>query len=106
LSLIMFVLFRIKDVPEMGPLSRLVYLVGEEEFIKIIKYFGGQTVTFPTKEEFNRLTKTLLLYNNVELENGKLSEEIEKLGVDDSEKEKVLGLYKSVKEVMQNYEFV
>lgn len=105
ISLVMFVLFQMRGVPEMAPLSQLAYLVDEESFMRIVKYYGGQTVTFPTYDEVKSLFGVLLMYDDVELSGTKtLSEATANLT--DEEKESTLRLYKVVKDILKDYEFV
>ena len=105
LSLIMFVLFQIRNVPEMAPLSQLAYLVDEESFMKIVKYYGGQTITFPKYEEVKNLLSVLMVYDDVEISKTKtLSEALAEMS--EEEKLSVLRIYKSVKEALRDYEFV
>ena len=67
-SLLMFVLFKIDKIPELAVLSQLIYLLDENSLIKLLKYFGGQTITFPTVEELRVLIHTLALYKRTEID--------------------------------------
>ena len=105
ISLIMFVLFQMRGIKEMAPLSQLAYLVDEESFMRIVKYYGGQTVTFPTYEEVKNVFSVLMLYDDVELSCTKtIGEVTEQLS--DEEKESTLNLYGVVKDILKDYEFV
>lgn len=105
LSLVMFVLFKIREIPDLAVLSQLAYLIDETSFMRIVKYFGGQSITFPTYEEVQKVFKVLLIYEEVELSKSKsFSDAVAELGED--EKENVLLLYKEVKDALKDYTFV
>lgn len=102
-SMMMFVLYKMRDIPQMAPLSQLVYILDEQSLLKVMKYFGGKTVTFPTVDEFKRLVEVLLIYDGVDMKGGKLSEHLPN---GDEDKTAVIELYSKVKEIMNEYEFV
>lgn len=55
-------LYSLKDTPKYSTVSELFYLLDYDNFLKLIKYFGGIEVRIPSIEEINVLLKTLLLY--------------------------------------------
>ena len=55
-------MYDLRKVPEYTTLSELCYLLDVESFMKLLKYFGGQTIKIPTKEEFSDIIQVLLLY--------------------------------------------
>jgi hypothetical protein len=61
-SLMLFVLYKVQDIPEYAVLSELCYLLDGSNLNRLFTYFAGQTVTFPTKEEMSILSNALLLY--------------------------------------------
>lgn len=67
-SLICESLFALKENPKYSVISELAYLLDKDSFIKFIKYFGGQTITVPTTEEFKDTIKLLLLYQSHEID--------------------------------------
>lgn len=103
-SLIMFVLYKIQDIPELAPLSQLVYLLDEKSVIKLLKYFGGQTITFPTMEELETLVYTLTLYQKVELNEDIFDEAI--LTIPSNKRRDVKKMYNKVASIMGDYSFV
>ena len=50
-SLILFVLFKARNVPELASLSALAYVLDKDNLLKLCEYFGGQTITIPTITE-------------------------------------------------------
>lgn len=77
-SLLLFVLFKLRDLPEYSTLSELIYILNKDEFLKLCEYFGGLTIKIPTIEELENLVNVLLLYKYIHIDNLK-QEEAEKL---------------------------
>ena len=103
-SLLMFVLFKTNDVPELATLSQLIYLLDEDNFIKLIKYFGGQKIVVPTLSEVRELIYTLITYKLIEIDNINFEEAIK--NIPDELKESVLSNYDKIKSIMLEYSFV
>ena len=102
-SLLMFVLFKLNEDPELSVLSQLVYLLDEETIIKLLKYFGGQTITFPTVDELKILIHTLTLYKRVDIDGEDFYQCIS--DIPEPVKKSVLNQYNSVKTIMEDYSF-
>ena len=60
-SLILFVLFKARNVPELASLSELAYVLDKDNLLKLCEYFGGQTITIPTITELEELVYSLVL---------------------------------------------
>lgn len=78
-SLMLFILYKIKDVPEYAVLSELCYLLDGSNLTRLLTYFAGKTITIPTEAEFIRLTNALLLYQYVNIEGASLTDALLKL---------------------------
>ena len=103
-SLMLFVLYKVQEIPEYAILSELCYLLDGSNINRLFTYFAGQTVTFPTKEEMSILTNALLLYQYVQIDGLTYPEGEAKLeGLKASEKKKVLDLYLKLLPIMANY---
>ena len=103
-SLMLFVLYKVQEIPEYAILSELCYLLDGSNINRLFTYFAGQTVTFPTKEEMSILTNALLLYQYVQVDGLTYPEGEAKLeGLKASEKKKVLDLYLKLLPIMANY---
>lgn len=70
-SLILFILFKLKDLPEYSSISELIYILDKKNFLSLCEYFGGQTIRIPTFDELKETLAVLRLYELVEVE-GKL----------------------------------
>ena len=103
-SLLMFVLFKLKDVSTIAPLSQLVYLLDEDNLIKLLKYFGGQTVTFPTLDDLQDTIFALSLYKKVAIDN--LDYDTALKEIPSSYINSVLNKYDDICKIMEDYSFV
>lgn len=61
-AIICEMLYTLKDNPSYSTMSELAYLLDRKSFIHLIKYFGGETITIPTVDEFKKAIKVILLY--------------------------------------------
>jgi hypothetical protein len=68
-SLMLFSIFKMKDIPEYSTLSELAYILDKESLFNFLEYYGGTTIKVPTLQEFNQIIRALLLYQAVNLEN-------------------------------------
>jgi hypothetical protein len=67
-SLMLFSIFKMKDIPEYSTLSELAYILDKESLFNFLEYYGGTTIKVPTIQEFNQVIRALLLYQAVNLE--------------------------------------
>lgn len=61
-SLILFTLYKLKDVSEYSVLSELVYILDEKSFARFLSYFEGQTIKIPEIKDLKNITNALLFY--------------------------------------------
>lgn len=78
-------LYMLKDNPKYKAMSELFYLTDYDSFIRMVKYFGGQTITIPTFEELDEVLRILLVYQYSEVEELPWKEVLEKSGVPEEE---------------------
>lgn len=103
-SLLLFVLYRVKDVPDYAVLSELCYLLDGSNITRLLTYFAGKTITFPKEEDLVILTETLLVYQYVSVEGNTLVQALERLNnVSSSQKEKIVDLYLKILPIMSEY---
>ena len=103
-SLMLFICYKIQDIPEYAILSELCYLLDGANLTRLLTYFSGKTITIPTEEEFAVLAKALLLYQYVNIEGKSLTEAYSKLTeVTAKQKEKITDLYLKIIPIMNNY---
>ena len=105
-SLLMFVLFKVKDVKEYSTMSELCYLLDKNDFLKLCEYFGGLTITIPTISEVEDLIMSLLLYQQVDIDGVDYEEALESICNKTTNIKKIKSNYTELKEVLRDYEFI
>ena len=104
-SLILFVLFKARNVPERASLSELVYVLDKDNLLKLCEYFGGQTITIPTITELEELVYSLVLYQYVDIDGMPYEEAIKIIGHKRVELRTVKSNYTKLKQVLDTYRF-
>jgi len=103
-SLILFILYKIKDIPEYAVLSELCYLLDGSSLTRLLTYFAGKTITIPTEEEFTVMTSALLLYQYVNIDGLSLTEGLSNIqGLTMKQKDEVTNLYLQIIPIVSNY---
>lgn len=78
-------LYSLKDYPQYSTISELFYILDYDNFIKLIKYYGGTTLRIPSSDEINETLKLLLLYQYREVEELSWEESLKKSGIPSEE---------------------
>ena len=102
-SLILFIMYKIQDIPEYAILSELSYLLDGANLTRLLTYFAGRTVTIPTEEEFTNMSNALLLYQYVNIEGKSLTEALTSINATPKQKEQITDIYLKVIPIMNNY---
>ena len=103
-SLMLFITYKIQDIPNYAVLSELCYLLDGANLTRLLTYFAGRTITIPTAEEFAIMSKAMLLYQYINLEGNSLSEAQSKLeDVSPKQKDKITELYLQILPIMKQY---
>ena len=103
-SLMLFILYKVQEVPEYAVLSELCYLLDGSNLNRLFTYFAGQTVTFPTKEEMSILSNALLLYQYVQIDGMTYNDAHEKLeNITEGQRKKITELYLKLLPIMHQY---
>lgn len=103
-SLMLFVLFKVQDIPEYALTSELCYLLDGANMTRLLTYFAGKTVTFPTESEMKVVTNALLMYQYINIDGETFTaaqNRLEKLTK--KEKEAVTDLYVKLLPIMKQY---
>lgn len=103
-TLMLFYLFKLQGNPKYSTLSELIYLLGEDDFLKLCEYFGGMTIQIPQVEELEVLVDALLLYQYIKVEGRTESEAYKMIHSHPSIKTKSKKMYNSLESLMDNYE--
>ena len=103
-SLVLFALYQLKEVPEYATLSELAYVLNKDSLMKLLDYFGGTTITIPTKRELQTVINALLVYQSVKVEKTSLAFALGKLGdVDRLQLKEIKSLYNKLCEVLDKF---
>ena len=103
-SLMLFILYKLQDIPDYAVLSELCYLLDGANLTRLLTYFAGRTLQIPTEDEFANLSKALLLYQYINLDGNSLSEAQSKLtDVTAKQKDRIMELYLKIIPVMKQY---
>ena len=89
-SLILFILYRLKEIPEYSTLSELVYILDNENFIKLINYYGGKTIRIPKVDELSTILNALLVYEREQNTDLPLSDICKDIGISKREIPEIL----------------
>lgn len=96
-------LFELQGNAKYTTISELAYILDRESFVKLIKYFGGLTITIPTADELKSATKLMLLYQYKELENMKWHEALNKAGYEDTDSRSAQRNLAILKKTIENF---
>lgn len=104
-SMVLFTLYKIKDLPEYSTISELAYVLDKDNMLKLCEYFGGLTIKIPTIDEMEEIVYALVLYQHVNIDHMEYDEAIKLLGEKSSNFRNIKSSYLKVCEVLNNYEF-
>lgn len=103
-SLMLFVLFKVQEIPEYAVASELCYLLDGANMTRLLTYFAGRTVTFPTESEMKIVTNALLMYQYINIDGDTFTAAQNKLeNLTKKEKDKVTELYVQLLPIMKQY---
>lgn len=103
-SLVLFVLYQIKELPEYSTLSELAYVLDKPNLFNFLDYFGGTTIKVPTKRELQTIINALLVYQSVKLDGTTFMVALNKLGsVDSLQLKEIKNIYGKLCDVMDKY---
>lgn len=102
-SLILFVLYKIRDVDEYSTLSELAYILDKDALLNLCEYFGGLTIRIPTIDELDSIINSLLLYQYINIDGYSYKDAIEKIGFDSFQLRKIKKDYNNICSILNNY---
>jgi len=103
-SLMLFIMYKLQDIPEYAVLSELCYLLDGANLTRLLTYFAGRTITIPTAEEFTDMTNALLLYQYINLDGLSLTEAQARLeDTTPKQRERITQIYLNILPIMKNY---
>lgn len=104
-SLMLFALFKLKDVPEYSSISELAYLLDGKGLLNLLEYYGGTTIKVPTLNEFKVVIQSLLLYQYVNVEGIEYNQAIKLLDTSTCSVKSIKDCYKDMVDILSDYEF-
>lgn len=103
-SLMLFILYKVQDIPEYAVVSELCYLLDSRSLTRLFAYFAGKTITIPTAEEFKVLTSALLLYQKINLDGKSFADaQAELKDLTAKQKTEVTDLYLKIIPIINDY---
>jgi len=104
-SLILFSLYKIREIPEYSVLSELVYVLDKKNLINFLECFGGMTITIPTLNELKIIINVLLLYQLVDIEGKDYIKSLNSLDIQTFNKKDIEICYIKLKSLLEKYNF-
>ena len=104
-SLLLFVLYKIIDIPEYSTLSEMSYVLDKENLLNLCEYFGGMTIRIPTIKEMEDIVYALLLFEYVDIRHIDFEEALSMVKTNDNNLRKLKTNYFNLKEILSNYGF-
>lgn len=102
-SLILFALYKIRDVDEYSTLSELAYILDKDSLLNLCEYFGGLTIRIPTIEEIDSIVNSLLLYQYINIDGYSYKEAVNKIGFESFQLRKIKKDYNNICSILNNY---
>ena len=102
-SLLLFALFKLKDIPEYSSISELSYILDRKNMLKLCEYYGGSTIRIPTIEELEEMIYGLSVYQQVNIEGKQLEDVLSSLS-DAVELKSVKQAYSKIRDTLSNYD--
>ena len=104
-SMILFALYKLREVPEYLTLSELSYILDNKSLLNFLDYYGGMTLTVPTKKDFDVVINALLLYQDVNIENIEFSKALRSIDKQENDIDEIKKAYFKLCDVLKNCEF-
>ena len=103
-SLMLFVLFKVQDIPEYAVTSELCYLLDGANMTRLLTYFAGRTIKFPSEFDMKVVTNALLLYQYINIDGETFVAAQNRLGkLTKREQDKITELYVQLLPIMKQY---
>ena len=104
-SLMLFVMYKLKDSNEYSSLSQLSYILDEENLLKLCEYYGGTTIYIPKIEELEDMLNAMLLFQKVDIEKQELTKCLTTLDKKGENTKSIKNNYFVIKEVLKDFSF-
>lgn len=102
-SLILFVLYKIRDVEEYSTISELAYILDKDALLDLCEYFGGMSIKIPSIDELESIINSLLLYQYINIDGYSYDEAISKIGFDSFQLRQIKKDYNKICSILSEY---
>ena len=104
-SLILFTLYRLKNVSEYSILSELIYLLDNKSFTNFLSYFEGQTIKVPKISDLTNIINALIFYERKI--NSKLADDeiFQSLGIQKNGRQEIINTLNLISSIIEEYDF-
>ena len=104
-SMLLFLLYRLRDVPEYSALSELMFILDKDSVLKLFEYFGGLTITIPTIHDLEVLVYALILYKEVNINKKSFENVITSFNQNKVMNSEIADVYIKLETVLNGYKF-
>ena len=104
-SLLLFVLYKLKDDKKYSTLSELVYILDKNSLFNLLSVFGGLTITIPKTKDMKLVVAGLLIYQLVNLEGRDLTASVKEVKTGEYTEAELREVYLKICDVVKDYEF-
>lgn len=104
-SLLLFVLFKLRENKDYQTLSELVYMLDKDSLLKLCEYYGGLTITIPTIEDIEVMVYGLLLYQKVNIDKEDYDVSLSNFNLSKTKCVDVISAYNEICKVVTDYNF-
>lgn len=104
-SLILFTLYKLKNVEEYSILSELIYILDDKSFSRFLSYFEGQTIKIPKIQDLKDIINAILFYErktNTDLSDDEI---LAFIGAPKKDKSKILSILTIISGIVKEYDF-
>ena len=104
-SLLLFVLYKIRNIEEYSTISELAYVLDKDNLLNLCEYFGGITLKIPTIDELESIVNSLLVYQYVNIDGYEYKDAIKQIGFDSYQLRQVKKDYNKIVDILKDYSF-
>ena len=104
-SLLLFVLYKLKDDKTFSTLSELVYLLDKDSLFNLLSVFGGLTITIPKTSDLKMIVAGLLVYQLVNIEGKDLTTSIKDVKTGEYTETELRDVYLKICDIVKDYDF-
>lgn len=102
-SLILFVLYKLRDIEEYSVISELAYVLDKDSLLNLCEYFGGLNIRVPTIDELESIVNSLLMYQYINIDGISYKEAVKRIGFESHQLRKVKKDYTKICAILEEY---